>query len=242
MRKWGILGGLLLALPCWASAMSADELIARNIEARGGLDAIRAIHSLERSGRLQAGGFEADVAEFKRPGKVRSEFSIQGMTQVRAYDGQDAWTISPFGGRKDPQKLSADDIKDLGIEADLEGPLVDYAKKGHTAEYLGTEDIDGTAAHKLRVTYANGNEAVYYFDPDYFLEIRIVSKSWYRGSAFEGETDLGDYERVNGVYLPFSVASGAKGSAQKSTVTYDRTEANGELADSLFAFPHGTKP
>ena len=65
-----------------------------------------------------------------------------------------------FGGRKDPQKLSADDIKDLGIEADLEGPLVDYAKKGHKVEYLGTEDVDGTAAHKLRVTYATGNEAV----------------------------------------------------------------------------------
>ena len=46
MRKWGILGGLLVALPCWVSAMNADELIAKNIEARGGLDAIRAIHSL----------------------------------------------------------------------------------------------------------------------------------------------------------------------------------------------------
>lgn len=242
MRIRGMLGGLMLALPCWVSAMTADELIAKNIEARGGLEAIRAIHSLKLSGRLQAGGFEAEVSDYRRQGKVRNEFSIQGMTQVRAYDGREAWAISPFGGRKDPQKLSADDIKDLGIEADLEGPLVDSAKKGHKLEYLGTEDIDGTEAHKLRVAYASGNEAVYYFDPDHFLEIRIVTKSWYRGSAFEGETDLGDYERVNGVYLPFSVASGAKGSAQKSTVTYERAEANLELADSLFAFPQGATP
>lgn len=242
MRKWSSLAGLLLVLPWWASAMTADELIAKNIEARGGRDAIRAIHALTLSGRLQAGGFEADISEYKRPGKVRSEFSIQGMTQVRAFDGHDAWSISPFGGRKDPQKLSADDIKDLSVEADIEGPLVDYAAKGHKVEYLGTEDIDGTEAHKLRITYATGNEAVYYFDPDFFLEIRIVSKSWYRGSAFEGETDLGDYERVNGVYLPFSVATGAKGSAQKSTVTYARVEANAELADTLFAFPQGATP
>ena len=130
----------------------------------------------------------------------------------------------------------------MSVDADLEGPLVDYAKKGHKVEYLGTEDIDGTEAHKLRITYATGNEAMYYFDPDFFLEIRIVSKSWYRGSAFEGETDLGDYERVNGVYLPFSVASGSKGSTQKSTVTYTRAEANAELADALFAFPEGAKP
>lgn len=242
MRTWLSLGGLLLMLPWWASAMTADELIAKNIDARGGLDAIRAIHALKLSGRLQTGGFEAEVSEYKRAGKVRSEFSIQGMTQVRAFDGQDAWSISPFGGRKDPQKLSADDIKEMSVDADLEGPLVDYAKKGHKVEYLGTEDIDGTEAHKLRITYATGNEAMYYFDPDFFLEIRIVSKSWYRGSAFEGETDLGDYERVNGVYLPFSVASGSKGSTQKSTVTYTRAEANTELADALFAFPEGAKP
>lgn len=234
--------GLLALLPAGVYAMTADELIARNIEARGGLEAIRAIHALSRSGRMQAGGFEADVAEYRVPGKVRSELSIQGMSQVRAYDGHDAWMVSPFGGRKDPQKLTADDIKDLSVEADLEGPLVDYAKKGHKVEYLGTEDVDGTEAHKLRITYANGNEATYYFDPDYFLEIRVVSKSWYRGTAFEGESDLGDYEKIAGVYFPTSVASGAKGSAQKTTVTYEHTEANGSVADALFAFPQGGKP
>jgi outer membrane lipoprotein-sorting protein len=242
MRVVGILAGLALALPIAATAMTADELIAKNIAARGGLEAIRALHSLKLSGKLQAGGFEAEVAELKRDGKVRSELSIQGMTQIRAFDGQEGWTVSPFGGRKDAQKLSEDDLKDLRIEADLEGPLVDYAKKGHQVEYLGSEDVDGTAAHKLRVKFATGNEAVYFFDPDHFLEIRVISKSFYRGSEFEGEADLGDYEQVNGVWIPFSVASGAKGSAQKSTVTYERGEANVDLADSLFAFPSGGQP
>lgn len=239
LRMWM---GLLLSMPLAAGAMTADELIAKNVEARGGLAAIRAIASLKLTGKLQSGGFEATVAEIKTPGKVRSEFSIQGMTQIRAYDGVEAWTISPFGGRKDPQKLSADDIKDMRIEADLEGPLVDYAKKGHKVEYLGTEDVDGTAAHKLRVVYASGNEATYFFDPDYFLDIRVISKSFVRGSEFEGETDLGDYEKINGVYFPFSVASGAKGSSQKSTVTYEKAEVNIDLSDALFAFPEAVKP
>lgn len=240
-RLWWMLAWLL-TWPWAVSAMTADELIAKNIEARGGLDNIRAITSLKLTGKLQTGGFEATVADLKKQGKVRSEFSIQGMTQVRAFDGAQGWSVSPFGGRKDPQKLSGDDLKDMRIEADLEGPLVDYAKKGHQVEYLGTEDIEGTQAHKLRVVYATGNEAVYYFDPDYFLEIRVVSKSWYRGSAFEGEADLGDYEQVNGVWIPFSVAAGAKGSPQKSTVTYERAEANVELPDALFAFPEGARP
>jgi hypothetical protein len=240
-RAWFLLG-LVLTWPLGALAMDADELIAKNIEARGGLDRIRAITSLKLAGKLQTGGFEATVADFKRPGKVRSEFSIQGMTQVRAFDGEQGWSISPFGGRKEPQKLSGDDLKDMRIESDLEGPLVNYAKKGHKVEYLGTEDIEGTLAHKLRVVFDTGNEAVYYFDPDYFLEIRVVAKSWYRGSVFEGEADLGDYEQVNGVWIPFSVASGAKGSSQKSTVTYERAEANIDLPDTLFAFPEGARP
>ena len=99
MRVFMILAGLVLGLPISVSAMTADELIAKNIEARGGLDAIRAIHSLKLTGKLQNGSFEADIAELKVPGKVRSEFSIQGMTQIRAYDGTLGWTISPFGGR-----------------------------------------------------------------------------------------------------------------------------------------------
>jgi len=242
MRVLWSLAGLMLALPWSLSAMDAEELIAKNIEARGGIAAIRAIQSLKLSGKLQQGGFEAAVAVMRGGGRLRSEFSIQGMTQVRAFDGSAGWTISPFGGRKDPEKLSGDDLKDMRIEADLEGPLVDYAKKGHSVEYLGTEDIDGTEAHKLRVKYATGNEAVHYFDPDYFLEIRIVSKSWYRGSEFEGEADLGDYEQVNGVWVPFSVATGTKGSTQKATISYDRAEANVALDDALFAFPQGAKP
>ncbi len=239
LRMWM---GLLLTLPLAASAMTADELIAKNIEARGGLAAIRAIKSTRFAGKFQNGGFEAEIAELKTQGKVRNEFSVQGMTQIRAFDGVDAWAISPFGGRKDAQKLSADDIKSMRVEADLEGPLVDYAKKGHKVEYLGTEDVDGTAAHKLRVTYASGNEATFYFDPDYFLDIRMVNKSFVRGTEFEDETDLGDYERVNGVYFPFSIASGAKGSTQKATLTIEKAEANLELPDTLFAFPEAMKP
>ena len=104
------------------------------------------------------------------------------------------------------------------------------------------DDVDGTAAHKLRIKYASGNEATYFFDPDYFLEIRIISKSFYRGSEFEGETDLGDYEKIAGVWFPFSVASGAKGGSQKATVSYDKGEANIDLAANLFAFPEGAKP
>ena len=49
----------------------------------------------------------------KRPDEVRTEASLQGMTQIEAYDGKDGWRVSPFFGRKDPERMSADDVKAL---------------------------------------------------------------------------------------------------------------------------------
>jgi hypothetical protein len=48
------------------------------------------------------------------------------------------------------EKMSADDTKSLMEDADIDGPLVDWKAKGSTVEYLGTEDVDGTQAHKLK--------------------------------------------------------------------------------------------
>src|SRR5258706_11447618 len=84
-------------------SQTADELVQKNIEARGGLDKIKAIKSIRMSGKSVAGGFNATVGqESLRPNLVRETFSIQGMTAVQAYDGSTGWAIQPFGGRKDP--------------------------------------------------------------------------------------------------------------------------------------------
>lgn len=242
MRRSYMLAGWILALlPLAASAMTADELIQKNIEARGGLAALQAVKSVVLTGKFRGGGgFEADfVQKTARPGLTRTEFSLQGMTQIQAYDGKDAWQISPFGGRKDPDKLPDDLKKVFQVQADVDGPLIDYATKGNKVEYLGTEDVDGTLAHKLKVTLATGNEITYFFDPDFFLEIRTQSKTFVRGTEQESETDLGDYEKINGVYFPMAIDSGAKGSSsdEKGKVEVTKVEVNTELDPAQFAFP-----
>ena len=62
----------------------------------------------------------------KRPGRIRAESTLQGMTLVQAYDGAEGWKISPFQGRKDPEKMSADEAKSLIEDAEIDGPLVDW--------------------------------------------------------------------------------------------------------------------
>ena len=239
--RQGLLWLLLLAIAAPATAMTADELIAKNIEAKGGMAKIKAISSSRSTGKLElTGDFALELAlsqTVTRTGKIRQEASLQGLTQVQAWDGHEGWQIQPFGGRKDPEKLSADDVKGLVDDADIDGPLVDYKAKGHKAEYLGTEDVDGTEAYKLKVTLKSGDQKVYYFDPDYFLEIRITTRRMIRGTEQEFETDLGNYEQVGGVYVPFSLETGPKGAPKSQKVTLEKIEVNVPVNDALFAFP-----
>jgi outer membrane lipoprotein-sorting protein len=238
-------GALLLCLlsPC-AFAITADELAVKNIEAKGGLEKIHALKILQLAGRMriQNDTLELTITTFvKQPGSIRYEASLQGLTQVQAFDGVQAWQINPFQGRKDPEKLSADDAKSLGEDAaDFIGALVDYQAKKYKVDYLGTEDIDGTDAHKLRITRPNGDVTTLYLDPDHFLEIRAVDRRIEHGVPVETVTDFGDYEQVEGVYLPFSTESGRKGSSDRQKVQFEKVDANPTLPDSLFRFSTNT--
>jgi photosystem II stability/assembly factor-like uncharacterized protein len=223
------------------TSAQADELIGRNVAARGGLDKLRAIRSLRLAGKArfgQDGSFELEFAAAQtRAGKLRYESTFQGMTGVDAYDGAEYWSTEPFGGRRDPFKQSADDAKQMAQDADLDGPLVDWRAKGHRVAYLGTEDIDGTLAHKLRVTRKDGDVEYRYLDPEAFLEIRIVKETRVRGVETINETDLGDYEQVAGVWMPLATESGRKGKPRNARYQYTRVEVNGALDDALFRFP-----
>jgi hypothetical protein len=241
-----LIGSALLALTSTAQERppkvteNVDTLTAKNIEAKGGAQALQAMQSIQLKGKLlfNNGQFEMAFAQTKkRPEQVRTEATLQGMTMVQAYDGKEGWKISPFQGRKDPEKMSADDTKALVEEAEIDGPLVNWKEKGSTVEYLGTEDIDGTMAHKLKVLRKNGDVNYVYLDPDHFLEIRIVTQRTVQGAQMETETDLGEYEKVGGVFVPFSIEGGAKGSSDKQKLIIEKADVNVPADDASFQFP-----
>ena len=125
MRNRLIVLPVFLALSLAASSQTAEELVQKNIAAKGGMEKIKAIKTLRLIGKLDAGGgFTAAVGqENKRPNLVRETLTLQGMTQLQAYDGSTGWQIRPFGGRKDPQFMGEDDVRDLLIDSDFDGPL-----------------------------------------------------------------------------------------------------------------------
>ncbi len=227
-----------------AVSQTADELVNKNIQAKGGMDKIKAIKSVRMVGHLTgSGGFTAGVGqETLRPNLVRQTFTLQGLTAVQAYDGSTGWQIQPFGGHKDPQLMGEDDLRDLQIASDFDGPLVDYKEKGNTVEYLGHDIVDGDDALRLKVTLKNGDLIYYYLDPDTFLEIRTEVQEFIRGSVKENQTDMGSYKPVNGVMYPFSITSGPKNDPSNSaTTTIEKIEVNTSIPESDFAVPASLK-
>jgi outer membrane lipoprotein-sorting protein len=229
-------------MPLTARAQTVDEIIAKNIQALGGRQKLDSVQTLRTKGKLDAGFFRADIAQQnKRPDKVRQEFSVQSLTQVQSYDGKTGWQINPFGGRRDPEILSQDDTKSLQVDADVDGPLVDYAKKGHKAELVGHDSVEGTDCYKIKLTLKNGDIRTYYLDADSYLEIKLETQSFVRGSIQESEAYYGDYEEVGGIYYPFSYEVGQKGDPNRAKFTVEKIEQNVPVDDSIFTMPV-TKP
>ena len=230
-------------LSVFTCAQTAEELVNRNIQAKGGLDKIKAIKSVRMTGKLNSGGgFTAAVTqENLRPDLVRETFSLQGMTAVQAYDGSRGWQIQPFGGHKDPELMGEDDLRDVLLDADFDGPLVDYKEKGNTVEYLGHDEVDGDDALRLKVTLKNGDILYYYLDPDTYLEIRKEIQQFIRGSIRDRVVELGSYKAVAGVMYPYSLSQGPKNNPSSQTTTVEKLEVNVTIPASDFALPLSLK-
>jgi hypothetical protein len=224
--------------PLGTSAQTVDEVIAKNIQAHGGLEKLKAVRTIRITGKFSQGSFRAGfLQENKRPEMVREEAIIQGLSQIQAYDGKTGWQVSPFGGRKDAELLSQDDLKGLQLDADIDGPLVDYKEKGHKAELVGHDSVEGTDCYKVRLALKNGDVRYYFLDTDSFLEIKMENQANIRGAVQFSESYFGDYEQVNGLYFPFAFEGGPKGSPQRTKYTVEKIEVNIPLEDALFTMP-----
>jgi outer membrane lipoprotein-sorting protein len=234
---WGMVAVALLGSAAWAE--TADEVIAKNIQARGGADKLASVQTIKSTATMVMGpGMEAPgVLIQKRGNLARLEFTVQGLTAVQAYDGKNAWQVMPFMGKKDPELMSADEAKDVQEMADIDGPLVDYKNKGNQVELLGKEKVEGTDAYKLKVTLKNGDVQTVYIDADSFLEIKEETKRTVRGSEQDVEESIGDYKEVNGIIFPFAMESGIKGSQDKQKLTLTKIELNVPADDSMFKMP-----
>lgn len=246
MRVRCCLSALILAgVSTSVAAQDAKGLVAKNLEARGGEAALVAIKSIRFEGRtIFPGDFELTYKETRaqvgQEAAARLDLTVQGLDLVQAYDGRDAWKINPFQGRKDPEKMSSDEAREMADSALIEGPLLASRTDGSQVQYLGRDDFDGTLAYKLKVTQKDGDQFTYWLDPDTFLEIKVEESRRIRGATHVTETELGDYEKVAGIYFPMSIESWTQGQdSQRQRTIIAAGEANAQVPSDYFAEPGG---
>jgi hypothetical protein len=239
--------GLTVALPALFlvtaaaqdSGPSAGEIIKKHLDARGGVDKMKALNTAKITGKLvmMGGQMEAPFTLIiKRPSSMHMAMEIQGKSLVQGYDGTTAWMINPFQGGDDAQKMGEDEAAEMADGADIDGSLVDYKSKGHTVESMGKEDVEGTAAYKLKVTKKSGKVEYIYIDAQSYMEIKTASKMKMMGTEMDVESFPSNYKPVAGVMTPFAVDRKSNGKSIM-TMTMDTIEPNVPVEDAIFQMP-----
>jgi outer membrane lipoprotein-sorting protein len=237
---FGILLAFLAFYEAEAAAQTADEVVAKALAARGGVKKLKAIQSQRITGVLY---FTPDLygpfmAEFKRPGKMHNEVTIQNKTVVRIINGKGGgWFVNPLMGKDAAQEMSADEIKDAKNESDFDGPLVDSKEKGVSIEFVGTEKVEGHDAYVLKITHKDGTVSNYTFDGQTYLLTRWSGEDLVNGEKVTRETLYHDYRDVSGVKFPFELVSNTPGSDVKQRIVVEKVEIDPQIDDSHFDKP-----
>lgn len=226
--------------PAPSPTPTVDQIIARHIEARGGLARIKAIQSLKSVGHIHLGPMVMDLRIDNPRRAFRAETSFQGLTKIEAFDGAKGWIVDPFTGKgpaSAPEPMNPDQLKQVALQMDFDGPLVDVQAKGHRVALLGTERVDGSPAYVLKISLGNGDELLSYLDVTTLMEVRTLNKAVSMGKVVEVETALGDYRAVKGVLLPFSLTIRPRGQSEGLDIRLDQVEADKPMDPARFAWP-----
>ena len=259
------------------SQLSAEQIVDKNVAARGGLQTWRSVQTMSLEGKLGAGGNQratlplpasnpktarlsaprrpAEEAqlpfrmELKRPRKMRFELQFDGQTAVQVFDGSNGWKLRPFLNRRVVEPYSPDETKIASMQADLDGPLVDYAAKGTRVELVGMEKVEDRDTYKLKLTMKNGQAIHVWIDAKTFLETKIEGQPRrLDGTYHPVEVYFRDFRTVNGLQIPFvletkvlSVEKNALGLRDTPVpvekINIEKVTVNPRLEDALFSKP-----
>lgn len=234
-----VLAVLALAGVSTSAQQSVDDIIAKNLRAKGGLDKIRAVETLKQRSHLTmyspGGNFEATLVIYgKRPNMTRQEMDMAGQMMVSAFDGQVAWQINPAMGMMTPTQIPGPQADVIREQSDFDGPLVDYKAKGYTIDLVGTEPMGDRKVYHLKLTGKDQRVQHCYLDVETGLEAKVVTDS----QIGPLEQQLSDYRDVEGLKIPFSIRSLVSGHDQ-AWIQVEKVEVNSKIDDAIFRMPKG---
>ncbi len=223
-------------------ALPADTIVDRNIAARGGLAAWRAVNSLTMSGEMDAGGKQDAklpfVMSMKRPQKSRLEIKFQEQTAVQVWDGKQGWKVRPFLNRNEVEPYKEAEARSAAAAAELDGPLVDFKRKGTKVELAGTEVVEGRTTYKLKLTLKGGEQVHLWIDAKSFLEAKIDGEPRRMdGRMRKVAIFYRDFKPVAGLQFPHTLETVVEKVNGSHKMTIQTIKVNPPLDDTLFAKP-----
>ena len=250
--------------PRASANLTATQIVDKNVAARGGLQAWRAVQTLEMSGKMDAGGNRRPtipvpgvkgesnmvpprpaepvqlpfVMDLKRPRRTRMEIQFNGQTAVQVYDGTNGWKLRPFLNRHEVEKFTPEELRAASAQSDLDGPLIDFAVKGSKVELEGMEKVSDRNAYKLKVTDKGGNARHVWVDAESFLEIKIEgSPRRLDGKYRPVAVYFRDYKSTDGLMMPYLLETEVEGVKERERIQIEKIVLNPKLDDTRFAMP-----
>jgi hypothetical protein len=219
-----------------AQEMKLDEILNSYYKANG-LEKMKDWTTLIEKGKTIAQGMEFPFSlTLKRPDKLRVEAEVQGNKMIQAFDGKAGWSVIPWSGSTVPQDMTADEVKNMKEQADMEGAIVNWKAKGHQAELLGKEDMEGSSAYKIKLTKANGDIDIYFIEAENFVLLKTTSKIKIQGNETESESQFSNYKDFNGVMIAGTITNKIKDQTV-SQIVIEKVDVNPAINDSIFVKP-----
>jgi hypothetical protein len=222
--------------------MTAEQIVKRNVAARGGLSAWRAVETLSMSGRLDAGGTPSVelpfVMKLKRGHKSRLEVSFKDQTAVQVFDGSQGWKVRPFLNRNEVEPYTEAEATSAARWEELDGPLVDAARKGTKVELVGTEAVEGHATYQLRLTFKGGEQRHVWIDGKTFLERKMEAEPRkLDGKLHRVALFYRAFRTDGGLTTPRVLETVVEGVKPTRKLTIARVTVNEPMPDALFGKP-----
>lgn len=188
------------------------------------------INSVVYEGKLTVQGADVAVIMTILNGKgMRQNITVGGMTGYQIMTPGSGWNFMPFQGQTKPEPVTEEMLKEGADQYDAQGSLVDYKAKGHTVEYIGKEDVEGTECYKLKITHKSGKTETMYFDPASYLAVRTIVKQKANGQEADVTTNLSNYQKLpEGIVVPMSIG------LPFGEMTISKVEVNKPVDESIF--------
>lgn len=217
-------------------APSADEIVAKYIEAIGGKDAISKVKSMVVENAVEAMGNESTgTTELVDGVGYKSEVDFNGTKIIQCYTDKGGWSVNPMAGATDPTPMP-DDVYNAGKgQIYVGGPLFDYAAKDSKIEYVGKDGNN----YKIKLTTKENVEQTYKIDATSYLVNEVQSKGKMQDQEVDITMDFSDYRKTDGGYMiPYSIAVDFGGQFT-ITISVKKVELNKTIDPSEFAMSKG---